>query len=378
MLHSKTCSIKHVERKLITFWREDLSVRLSSSSMSNRTGRFVADRPGRLGEHRSSESQIRILFDDQKEQIVQNAKQELINTNFKQPELKKSNDFFKDNYYSKIWNYVKLIREVSLKWKNSKSFRVLHSILWQNENSLRIRTLYWNFLAECRELPNEVNCMNDSKDFQDAESIRSGNSHVTNRPVSSPPHPVLKRMLRHSFVTPSRKKKAAKHLGHTWYIRKRFCKSRCVFFSTLSQRIESEEFIDRKAAFFIHSGEKWKTKTMLRSEMPVSTVSQQFSHLQWRKLFKELWGRPTTAGDCGSSFRQNPYTNHLCLLEDKVQDWGMYLFAISYGSDAMDQRSGDGWFCGWFNIFIINKKYFNAEFGSTWCEDCFSTEQNHP
>ena len=30
------------------------------------------------------------------------------------------------------------------------------------------------------------------------------------------------------------------------------------------------------------------------------------------------------------------------LLEDKVQDRGLYLFEISYGSDAMDQRSGDG------------------------------------
>ena len=33
---------------------------------------------------------------------------------------------------------------------------------------------------------------------------------------------------------PSRKKWAAKHLGHTWYIGKRFCKSNSVFFSTLS------------------------------------------------------------------------------------------------------------------------------------------------
>ena len=40
-----------------------------------------------------------------------------------------------------------------------------------------------------QELQNEVNCMNDFKDFQDAESVRSGNSHVTSRPVSFPPHP---------------------------------------------------------------------------------------------------------------------------------------------------------------------------------------------
>ena len=56
-----------------------------------------------------------------------------------------------------------------------------------------------------QELQNEVNCMNDSKDFQDAESIRSGKSHVTSRPVSFPPHPIPEGMLRHSFVSPSRR-----------------------------------------------------------------------------------------------------------------------------------------------------------------------------
>ena len=50
--------------------REDLSVSLSSSSMSDRTGRPFGDRPERLGEHRSSEAQIRTLLDDQKEQIL--------------------------------------------------------------------------------------------------------------------------------------------------------------------------------------------------------------------------------------------------------------------------------------------------------------------
>ena len=56
-----------------------------------------------------------------------------------------------------------------------------------------------------QELQNEVNCMNDSKDFQDAESVRSGNSHVTSRPVSFPPHPIPEGMLRHAFVSPCRR-----------------------------------------------------------------------------------------------------------------------------------------------------------------------------
>ena len=61
-------------------------------------------------------------------------------------------------------------------------------------------------------------------------------------------------------------RRAAKHLGHTWYIGKRFCKSRCVIISTLSSSIESMEFIDRGAASFIHSGKEWKAKTRPRSE----------------------------------------------------------------------------------------------------------------
>ena len=56
-----------------------------------------------------------------------------------------------------------------------------------------------------QELQNEINCMNDSKEFQDAESIRSGNSHVTSRPVSFSPHPIPDGMLSRSFGVPSRR-----------------------------------------------------------------------------------------------------------------------------------------------------------------------------
>ena len=60
-------------------------------------------------------------------------------------------------------------------------------------------------LVEDQDTILELTGMNDSKDFQDAESIRIGNSHVTSRPVSFPPHPIPERMLRHSFGVPSRR-----------------------------------------------------------------------------------------------------------------------------------------------------------------------------
>ena len=60
-------------------------------------------------------------------------------------------------------------------------------------------------LGRLQELQNEVNCINVSKDFQDGESIRSGNSHVASRPLSFPPNPIPDGMLSRSLGMPSRK-----------------------------------------------------------------------------------------------------------------------------------------------------------------------------
>ena len=59
--------------------------------------------------------------------------------------------------------------------------------------------------GKIQELQNEINCMSDSKDFQDAESVRSGHSHVTSQLVSFPLHPVPEGMLSRSIGMPSRR-----------------------------------------------------------------------------------------------------------------------------------------------------------------------------
>ena len=58
--------------------------------------------------------------------------------------------------------------------------------------------------GKIQELQNESYCMNDSRDFQDAESVRSGQSHVTNQPVFFPPHPDPGGMPSRSLGMPSR------------------------------------------------------------------------------------------------------------------------------------------------------------------------------
>ena len=63
--------------------------------------------------------------------------------------------------------------------------------------------------------------------------------HVTSRPVFSHLIVIPEKMLRHSFVSPRRKERPAKHLGHMVYVETFFRRSTCIFISSLSSRIES-------------------------------------------------------------------------------------------------------------------------------------------
>ena len=58
--------------------------------------------------------------------------------------------------------------------------------------------------ARIQERQNEVNCMNDSRDVKDAESVRSGLSHVPSQPAFFPPHPDPGGLLCRALGMPSR------------------------------------------------------------------------------------------------------------------------------------------------------------------------------
>ena len=164
--------------------REDLSVSLSSSSMSDRTGRPVGDRPGRPGEHRNSEAQIRTLPDNQKEQIFAECQARINQHEFQaaraeedqqllQRQLLQQNLELREAHQRSLTEMEEL-----RKFQSSTFDTIARRKLVEDQNT------FWELSGRVQELQTEVNCMNDSKDFQDAESIRSGNSHVTSRPVS--------------------------------------------------------------------------------------------------------------------------------------------------------------------------------------------------
>ena len=92
-----------------------------------------------------------------------------------------------------------------MRWKNRSNFKGLRVDELSRRRLIEDRDTILELTGKIQELQNEINCMNDSRDFQDAESVRSGHSHVTSQPVSFPPHPIPGGMLSRSIGMPSRR-----------------------------------------------------------------------------------------------------------------------------------------------------------------------------
>ena len=115
--------------------------------------------------------------------------------------------------------------------------------------------------GKIQDLQNEIYCMNDSKDFQDAESIRSGNSHLTSPPVSFTPHPIPEGMLSRSFGVPSRKEGPPSIWDTHGISGNVFANPDASSSAPYPQELTaSVEFVDQGAALFIHSGESERQK----------------------------------------------------------------------------------------------------------------------
>ena len=162
--------------------REDLSVSLSSSSMFDRTVRPVGDRPcTETQKHR-----LGLCSTIKKSKFLQSAKQELISTNFKQLEPKKINNFFKDNYCSKNFELREAHQRSLTEMEELRKFQSSTCDTIATRKLVKDQDTILELTGKIQELQNGINCMNNSRDFQDAESVRSGHSHVTSLPVSFP------------------------------------------------------------------------------------------------------------------------------------------------------------------------------------------------
>ena len=211
----------HRER-VYHFQREGLSVGQLSSSVSERTGRPVVERTGRLvrpiGQEVNTEhAQIRTLLDRQAEikrhefqanydrrSIIESQQEELHRAQAEELQ-RRDQQLLHAQLFQQNWElreaHGKSLNEMEelLKFQSSTFDTIARRRLVEDQDTILELT------GKIQELQNEINCMNDSRDFQDAESIRSGNSYITSQPVSFPPHPIPGGMLSRSVGMPSRR-----------------------------------------------------------------------------------------------------------------------------------------------------------------------------
>ena len=164
--------------------------------------------------------QIRILLERHKEQILADVRSEI-----QKHELQAESD-------------KRSIQELS-GIIDSQRMEIDHTITRvtnPDEINFFFKKNYQNKNPRIPELQNEVNCINDSRDFKNAKSVRSGPSHVPSQPASFPPYRDPGGMLSRNDMPPVIWNTHGKS-GNV------FCKSTDVFFITLSRRIQSLDFL---------------------------------------------------------------------------------------------------------------------------------------
>ena len=156
-------------------------------------------------ERNSSNAQIRTLLEEQRQTIIAEYREKVSHHELQAAHAEEERRLLQ----GQLWRQKLEFREAhqqSLteieelrKFQSSTFDTIARRKLIEDQNTIL------ELSGRVQELQNEVNCMNDSKDFQDAEAVRSGHSHVASQPVSFPPHPVLGGMPSRSTGMPSRK-----------------------------------------------------------------------------------------------------------------------------------------------------------------------------
>ena len=159
----------------------------------------MVDRTWKLVGESSSNAQIRTLFNEQRRTIIAECCEKIghhelfaahaeQDRKVLQEELLRQQQDFREVQQQDLMKHLEL-----QKFQNSAFDEFTQKKFIEDQKTIMLLS------GRLQELQNEVNFMNDSKDFMDAESICSGNPHVTSPPGLFPRHPPFEGMLRPSF-----------------------------------------------------------------------------------------------------------------------------------------------------------------------------------
>ena len=105
----------------------------------------VVDGSGQPDERNSSNAQIRTLLEEQRQTIIAEYREKVSHHKLQAAHTEEERRLLQRQLWRQNWNFVKLINKVLQKKENYGNSRVLPSIRSRDENSSRIRTLFWNY-----------------------------------------------------------------------------------------------------------------------------------------------------------------------------------------------------------------------------------------
>ena len=171
--------------------------------MVDRTGKPVEEMIAE--ERESSSAQIRTLFNEQRKTIIAECCEKVSHHEFLAAQAEQERRILQGELLRQQQDFREVHQQDLTKMKELQKFQNSTFDELTIQKFIEDQKTIMELSGRLQELQNEVNCMNDSKDFQDAESVRSGNSHVTSQPGVFPKHPPFEGLLRPSFVSPRRK-----------------------------------------------------------------------------------------------------------------------------------------------------------------------------
>ena len=269
--------------------------------MISQTGGSVQERIAE--ERESSNAQIRTMLDEQRRTIIAEYSEKVLHHESLAAQAEQDRKILQEELLRQQQDFREVHQQDLMKQKELQKFPNSTFDEFTKQKFIEDQKIIMELSRRLQELQNEVNCMNDSKDFQDAESIRSGNLHVTSQPGVFPKHPPFQWMLRPSFISQRQTEEPPNIWDTSGKSGNVFAHPQTSSSAPYPQELNStwkktiEEPIHMSTA---EKSERPERDPDLRCQSgPSAKDSVIFSV---GRLFKEMWGRPTTTADFGSSF----------------------------------------------------------------------------
>ena len=145
----------------------------------------------RIAEEReNAHAQIRTMLDEQQRMIIAECSEKVLHHELLAAHAEQDCKVLQEELLRQQQEFREVNQQDLMKHLELKKFQ-------NSENQKTIMDLS----GRLQELQNEVNFMNDSKDFMDAESTCSGNPHVTSPPGLFLRHPPFEGMLKPAFIS---------------------------------------------------------------------------------------------------------------------------------------------------------------------------------